>query len=219
MRTNVQFSSIDRELKSLLVTSAEPTEGKTTIAANLAVVFAQSGRRTILIDGDMRRPEVHNKFGINNIKGLTSIFFTHTNNGIKDDDIIVKSPIENLQVLTTGKLPPNPSEILASVKMKLLLEKIKGDTEIMIIDTPPVLAVADAVMLAPLVDGVLIVVAPGKTTVTAARNMIEQLQRSQARILGVVIKFMDGRGKNYARRYGYVARYTKYKHYYQSKDA
>jgi capsular exopolysaccharide synthesis family protein len=217
LRTNVQFASIDRDLKSMLVTSAEPTEGKTTIAANLAVVFAQSGRKTVIIDADMRRPDVHKKFDISNSEGLTSIFYRKLDNHFNSEDKIVKSPIENLQILSSGKLPPNPSEILASVKMKRLIEKIKAENDILIIDSPPILAVTDAVILSPLVDGVLIVIAPGKTTFTAAKNMIEQLQRSKARILGVVIKFMDGRGKRYARRYGYATR-SRYDHYYKSDD-
>jgi capsular exopolysaccharide synthesis family protein len=217
LRTNVQFASIDRDLKSLLVTSAEPTEGKTTIVANLAVVFAQSGRKTVIIDADLRRPDVHKKFDISNSEGLTSIFYRQTDNHFNSEDKIVKYPIDNLQILTSGKLPPNPSEILSSVKMKHLIEKIKADNDVVIIDSPPILAVTDGVVLSPLVDGVLIVVAPGKTTYTAAKNMIEQLQRSKARILGVVIKFMDGRGRRYARRYGYATR-SRYEHYYQSDE-
>ena len=217
LRTNVQFASIDRELKSLLVTSSEPTEGKTTIAANLAVVFAQSGRDTLLIDADLRRPEVHNRFDLSNQEGLTSHFFKTPQAQHENTDDFLKTPFENLHVLTTGKLPPNPSEILASSKMKNLIEAFKGKTEMLIIDSPPVLAVTDAVVLSPLVDGVLLVVAPGKTKTNAARNTIEQLQRSQAKILGVVIKFMDGRGRKFARRYGYATR-SEYERYYQSTD-
>lgn len=217
LRTNVQFASIDRELKSFLVTSSEPTEGKTTIAANLAVVFAQSGRDTLLIDADLRRPEVHNRFDIGNHAGLTSLFFNPIDNPHDHLGDHLQNPFESLRVLTTGKLPPNPSEILASSKMKRIVEKIKNETEMLIIDTPPVLAVTDAVVLSPLVDGVLLVVAPGKTKITAARNTIEQLKRSQAKILGVVIKFMDGRGRRYARRYGYATR-SEYERYYQSED-
>jgi polysaccharide biosynthesis transport protein len=217
LRTNVQFASIDKELNSVLVTSAEPTEGKTTIASNLAVVFAQSGRKTMLIDADLRRPNLHKKFNINNSRGLTSIFYQRISYNIDNDDLVIKSPIENLQVLTTGKLPPNPSEILASSKMKHLIERITKETEMVIIDSPPVLAVTDAVVLSPLVDGVLIVVASGKTSVTAARNMIEQLERSNAKILGVVLKFKDGGGRRYARRYGYAVR-DQYKRYYQPED-
>lgn len=217
LRTNVQFASIDKDLNSVLVTSAEPTEGKTTIASNLAAVFAQSGRKTMLIDADLRRPNLHKKFDLNNSRGLTSIFYQRMNNIIDNDDSILKSPIENLQVLTTGKLPPNPSEILASTRMRQLIERIKKEMDMVILDTPPVLAVTDAVVLSPLVDGVLIVVASGKTSVTAVRNMVEQLERSKAKILGVVLKFMDGGGRRYARRYGYAVR-DQYKHYYQAED-
>lgn len=217
LRTNVQFASIDRDLKSLLVTSAEPTEGKTTITANLAVVFAQSGRKTVVIDADLRRPNLHRKFDISNFVGLTSILYRQIDQQFNSEDKILKSPIDNLQILTSGELPPNPSEILASEKMKCLIEKIKADNDILIIDSPPVMVVTDAVVLSPLVDGVLIVVAPGKTTFAAAKSMIEQLQRSKARILGVVITFMDGRGKSYARRYGYATR-SHYAHYYKSDD-
>jgi polysaccharide biosynthesis transport protein len=110
LRTNVQFASIDRDLKSLLVTSAEPTEGKTTIVANLAVVFAQSGRKTVIIDADLRRPDVHKKFDISNSEGLTSIFYRQIDNHFNSEDKIVKSPIDNLQILTSGKLPPIPQK-------------------------------------------------------------------------------------------------------------
>jgi len=217
LRTNLLFASIDRDLRSFLVTSAEPTEGKTTIAANLAVVFAQSGRDTLLIDADLRRPEVHNRFDLSNQDGLTSLFFRQSNSPEVAHSTFLKSPFENLRVLTTGKLPPNPSEILASTKMKDLIETFKSETEMLIIDTPPVLAVTDAVVLSPQLDGVLLVVAPGKTKMAAARNMIEQLERSKTKILGVVIKFMDGRGRRYARRYGYATR-SEYERYYQSDD-
>ena len=217
LRTNLLFASIDRDLRSFLVTSAEPTEGKTTIAANLAVVFAQSGRDTLLIDADLRRPEVHNRFDLSNQDGLTSLFFRQSSSPEVAHSTFLKSPFENLRVLTTGKLPPNPSEILASTKMKDLIETFKSETEMLIIDTPPVLAVTDAVVLSPQLDGVLLVVAPGKTKMAAARNMIEQLERSKTKILGVVIKFMDGRGRRYARRYGYATR-SEYERYYQSDD-
>ena len=218
LRTNMQFASIDQELKSFLVTSAEPTEGKTTIAANLALVFAQAGRDTLLLDADLRRPQVHRRFNLNNHDGLTSLFFHPGNDSNGNFKDVLHTPFSNLNVLTSGKVPPNPSETLASEKMKNLLAQLKDESEILIIDTPPVLAVTDAVVLSPLVDGVLIVVAPGRTKGAAARAMIEQLQRSKAKILGVAVKFMDGGGRRYALRYGYANRYYQYKNYYQSDE-
>lgn len=212
LRTNVQFASVDRQLKSVLVTSAEPGEGKTTIATNLAIVFAQAGINTYMIDCDLRRPDLHTRFDLSNHIGLTTIFYRL---GSQKIEAYWQKPINSLNVLTAGSLPPNPAEILGSKRMQELIEKVKENADMLVIDSPPVLAVTDAVVLAPQVDGVLIVVQPGKTKMKAARAMLSELRRANARILGVAIKFMGGKGRrNYARRYGYYAR-SKYDHYYQ----
>lgn len=213
LRTNVNFASVDRQLKSLLITSAEPGEGKTSIATNLAIVFAQSGLNTFIVDADLRRPALHTRFDLSNHNGLTAFFYRMRTLKLED---CWQTPFKNLNVLTAGSLPPNPAEILGSRRMQDLLADLKEQAEMLIIDSPPVLAVTDAVLLAPLVDGVLVVVQPGKTRHKAARAMLEELQRANANILGVAIKFMGGkRGRRYARRYGYYAR-SKYDRYYHA---
>ena len=202
LRTNVMFASVDNELKSILVTSAEPGEGKTVVSANLAVVFAQSGRKTVAMDADLRHPQLHKRFDISNNRGITSLFYDRRDLEI-DQFWRTTGSNENLKVLTSGKLPPNPAELLASERMKKLLADVKNRSDMLVIDSPPVLAVTDAVILASLVDGVLIVIQPGKTKFGTARHTIEELNRANANILGVVIKFMGGRGSKYAKRYGY----------------
>ena len=208
LRTNVNFASVDRQLRSILVVSAEPAEGKTTVASNLAVVFAQSGLETYLVDCDLRRPQLHTRFDLSNQVGLTSLFYQRANGDLDD---YLQTPFKQLNVLTAGSLPPNPAELLGSQRMVQLLEKIKKESEILILDTPPVLAVTDAVVLSSFVDGILIVVQPGKTRLKATQTMLEELRRADARILGVAVKIV---GKSrHARRYGYYAR-TKYDNYY-----
>ena len=213
LRTNVNFASVDHRLRCLLITSAEPGEGKSTIAANLAVVLAQSGLNTGIIDCDLRKPSIHTFFGLNNYIGLTSLFKDAGNHHIKD---FWQKPFGRLEVLTSGPLPPNPSEILGSQRMKKVLEMLRKEFDILVIDSPPVLAVTDAVVLAQLVDGVLLVVQPGKTKLKTIQTMLKELRLANANILGVAIKFMGGKsGRRYSRRYGYYNR-EKYDHYYQA---
>ena len=214
LRTNVQFAALDRPLKTILVTSAGPSEGKSTVAANLAVVFAQSGLSTVLVDCDFRRPAVHRYFDLSNRVGMSALFFqsdVHLNGSCRD------TTIPNLNVMTTGSLPPNPAELLASQRMKDLLGQVGQRAEVAILDAPPVLAVADATILSPLADGVLLVVQPGRTHISAARQAVEQLRRADARILGVVVNMLDLKSARYAYRYGYHY-YAKdsYKTYYGS---
>lgn len=216
LRTNVQFASVDKALNSILVTSSEPREGKTAIAVNLGVVFAQSGLKTTMIDCDMRRPAVHARFGLNNNSGLTSFFYRSHSSNIEE---YYKKPFTNLnlQILTSGSIPPNPSELLTSNRMKGILGQIKKDSEIVIIDSPPVLVVTDAVILSPQVDGVLLVVQPGKTKIPAAKETVDQLKRAKANILGVVIKFVEGKRNRGTGRYGYYTR-SKYDSYYRADE-
>jgi len=215
LRENVRFSSIDQPLQTLLVTSPEPSEGKSTVSANLACVFAQAGVDTILIDCDLRKPALHTFFDTSNNYGLTSMLF--------DQDLVIDkekwyTPIENLHMISSGKLPPNPAELIASKRMKHFLKEINKQAELIILDTPPIQVVTDALSLASEADGVLLVVKPGETHTTAASLTVEQLRRAQARILGVVLNPLDLKRSQYAYRYAYKNGRSGYQHYYHEAD-
>jgi non-specific protein-tyrosine kinase len=215
LRTNVGFASIDRPLETLLVTSAEPGEGKTTVISNLAVVIAQNGHSVTLLDCDLRHPTVHRRFGLTNRQGISRLFF-QPNEQLNGSCQATR--VENLSVLTTGQLPPNPAELLGSQRMQSILGMVREKTDMVLIDTPPTLAVTDASVLAPAVDGVLLVVRPGKTHASAARQTVEQLRRVNARLLGVVLNNLDMRGSRYSYRYHYYRDYSAYQHYYGVKS-
>ena len=208
LRTNIQCANIDQPVQTLLVTSAEPLEGKTTIAANLAVVNAQNGRDVTLIDCDLRRPTIHRRFRLPNQKGFSTLFIS-TLDAL--DDIRQATSIPHLSVLTTGPLPPNPAELIASRRMGEILKRIQARGDMIIIDTPPTLAVTDASILAPVMDGVVLVMTPGVTKRMAARQMVEQLSRVGGKILGVVFNnFNENRASYNYRSNKYYARYGKY---------
>lgn len=184
LRTALQFSAIDQPLHTLLVTSASPSDGKTSIASNLAVVMAQNQRSVITIDADFRRPQLHKMFSLTNRIGLTD-YFIRVNDVI--ESVINKTSIKGLNVVTSGSIPPNPSELLNSAKMLEVIKQLGGKFSTVILDSPPILAVTDALILAPHADGVLLVVNPKKTKRGAFKHAIEQLNRVNANILGVVI--------------------------------
>ena len=184
LRTNIDFSSLDRAIHTLLVTSVAPHENKSITVANLAVSLAQGDKRTILVDADVRRPALHTLFGLNNDKGLTSLF------------IDTKGPIElalqtvnvpNLQVLTSGPLPPNPAELLGSQRMLDVIEALKSRADIILFDAPPVIAVTDASVLGTRVDGVLLVVQAGQTRREQAKRAKQQLEKLHIRVIGAVL--------------------------------
>lgn len=184
LRTNIDFSGLDRSIHALLVTSVAPVAGKSLTLANLAVAMAQGDKRTILVDADLRRPTLHTLFGLNNDKGLTSLF------------IDAKGPIEpalkdvavpNLQVLTSGPLPPNPAELLGSQRMLDVIAALKQRADIVLFDAPPVIAVTDAAVLGKRVDGVVLVVDAGQTRREHARRAKEQLEKLNIRIVGAVL--------------------------------
>ncbi len=211
LRENVKFSSIDRKLHTLLITSPEPGEGKSTIAANLAVVFAQAGVDTILLDSDLRRPALHKFFGANNRFGLSSLLLQGSDSF---DNTMTHSPIRNLRIIFSGSLPPNPAELLASERMKKFLENLKQLADLIILDTPPIMAVTDAATLAPNVDGVVLVIHPGKTRASVAKQTVEQLKLAQAKVLGVVLNPLDLKNSRYAYRYGHKNGRSYYREYY-----
>jgi non-specific protein-tyrosine kinase len=182
LRTNVQLSSIDEALRTLLVTSAGPDEGKSTTLANLGVAFAQAGHRTILVDSDLRRPSLHALFGIPNDRGLTTML-------LQDDAPapLVETPIEGLRLLPSGPVPPNPSELLASRRLEGAIARLVGDADLVLFDSPPALAVSDAAVLSRRVDGVVLVVSAGRTRREHAARARQVLERAGARLLGVVL--------------------------------
>jgi tyrosine-protein kinase len=208
LRTNIQFANIDQPINTLLITSAEPLEGKSTISANLAVVNAQNGRDVTLVDCDLRRPTIHKRFGLPNKAGFSTLFISTLD---AMDTIRQATKIPHLSVLTTGPLPHNPAELIASRRMIEILKRIRAKGDMIILDTPPALAVTDASILAPVVDGVLLVLTPGSTKRMAARDMVEQITRVGGNILGVVFNnFSESRGAYAYRSNKYYSRYGKY---------
>jgi succinoglycan biosynthesis transport protein ExoP len=207
LRTNLQFSSLDTPLRSLVVTSAVATEGKTTTAANLAVVMAQAGNRIVLVDGDLRRPSAHKLFGLSNGTGLTTALVEDPRalNGY-----LQETGIENLRVLTAGPIPPNPQELLGSQRMEELLRRLEEEADIVVLDTPPTLVVSDANVLAARASGVLMVVNAGKTRRAAVRQAVEGLRKVGANVLGCVLNMVSTRGGRSS--YYYSSYY--YSHYY-----
>jgi non-specific protein-tyrosine kinase len=207
LRTNIQFASVDKPIKSLLVTSIAPSEGKTTVASNLGIAMAQGGRNVIMIDADLRKPKMHRRLNLPNRKGLTSLFMQPD---MLLDGTVQKTDTNNLYVMTAGNLPPNPSELLSSDRMVEILKSIRNHADVVMIDTPPILAVTDAVVLSQRVDGVLIVIKTGSTKTTAAQQTVHQLRRLNANILGVVLNAVPTRGS----RYYYSNEYYSYREYY-----
>jgi non-specific protein-tyrosine kinase len=211
LRTNLQFSSLDKPLRSLVVTSALAAEGKTTTAANLAVVLAQDGKRVVLVDADLRRPNIHKLLGLPNRAGLTI--------ALVDDPValggyIRDTEVENLRVLTAGPVPPNPQEMLGSKRMADLLDKLKESADIVIVDTPPALAVADANVLATRTDGVLLIVNTGHTRRGAIQQAVDGLRKVGSNLVGGVLNMVPTRkGGGYYYQYHYY-----YSDYRQDAD-
>lgn len=187
IRTNLQFASIDQELESLLVTSSLPGEGKSMTIANLAVVYAQQGKRVLLIDADLRKPTVHYTFRLDNLRGLSNVLI----NEIELEEAISSSDVNNLDIITCGPIPPNPSELLGSERMRSMLEEANELYDIVLFDTPPVLVVPDAQILANIVDGTLLVIHSGVTEQDPAIKAKESLEQSTGQLLGVVLNGRD----------------------------
>lgn len=210
IRTNVTFAGVDTPLRRVLITSPTPQDGKTMVSTNLAVVMAQGERRVTLIDADLRRPKVHQKFGLQNRVGLTDMFTTQAEGFAK---IAHSNGVPRLTIVTSGPLPPNPAELLTSQKMVRIMDQLGKECDLLLIDTPPVMTVSDAAGLAPAMDGVILVVRPGTTKMTAFKQTVEQLRAVGAKILGVVMNEVNPRSRRYG--YYYSRYYSKYSHYYQ----
>jgi non-specific protein-tyrosine kinase len=214
LRTNVNYTGVDRPVRVILVTSSEPGEGKSTTISNLAVVMAQNGSRVILVDCDMRHPRLHAYFKLPNRVGMSTLF-AHLEAFI---GACQSTSVPGLSVITTGALPPNPAELMSSKTMQAILGVMRQTADIILIDTPPVLAVTDAAALAPSVDGVLLVAQPGKTRSSAFRQTLDQLKQVNARVLGVVLNNVVTHGKSYGYHYKEYRNYTAYQHYYGNTD-
>lgn len=184
LRTNLEFSSLDRPLRSLLVTSAAPEEGKSTLLANLAVSIAQAEKQVILADCDLRRPAQHTLFGLKDSPGLTTML---RDGATLSDPPLQDTSVPGLKVLTSGPLPPNPPDVLSSQRMEQALAALLDRCDILLLDAPPIIAVTDAAILAARADAVLLVVNAGKTRREHAQRAKALLEHVNARLLGVVL--------------------------------
>ena len=210
VRTNLQFTSVDKPIRTLLITSPSPSDGKTTIAANLGVVIAQNGKRVALIDADLRRPNIHKVFDIPNRMGLSGLFVMPE---VNLDGSLQKTITEGLYTLPAGDVPPNPAELLGSEKLSEILRLVSEKADMVIIDSPPIVAVTDSAVLAHRVDGVILVVKPGVTKIAAARQAFEQLNRVGANVVGVILNEVDFAQSRY-HYYQYKGYYYGYRSYY-----
>jgi non-specific protein-tyrosine kinase len=194
LRTNVEFAQVDRPCRTLVVTSANPCEGKSTVAVNLAVAMAQAGKRVLLVDADLRRPAVHQTLGLGNEAGLTNLLVQ----GGEPIDLVQATSLPGfLLVLTSGPIPPNPAELLGSARMAELLVRLADMVDHVILDTPPVLAVADPVVLAGRTDGAILVVDANHTSTHALKRAREALDRAGTNILGVALNKLSGQSSGY----------------------
>ncbi len=200
LRTNVQFTSVDSKTKKIMVTSSGPREGKSTTAANLAVSIAQSGKSVLVIDADLRNPTQHKMFQLGNFEGLSSFL---AQNQEDSHNFIKETEIPGVKVLTGGPIPPNPAELVGSQRMKRLIEEVSEQFDVVLIDTPPIIAVTDAAILAQEVDGVILVLASGEVNKEYAQLAKEQLDKVGAKILGAVLNKADMNTSDYYYYYYY----------------
>ena len=197
LRTNIQYSSFDKEYKVIMVTSSEPGEGKSTTAGNLALCLAQGDKKVILVDCDLRKPSLHKKFKVSNKIGLSDVII-----GKEELVTAFHRYNKNLVILTSGKIPPNPSEMLSSKTMTVLLEELKNNFDYIILDTPPVQAVTDSQILSTKSDGTIIVVKAERTKKDSVENSINLLKKVNANIIGTVLNGVDNSRNKYYYYYG-----------------
>lgn len=198
IRTNIQFSSADDDIRSFMVTSASPGEGKSTTAANLAVVFAQQGKRVLLVDGDLRKPTMHYTFQATNTMGLTNVLTRQATLM----EAVQATDVEKLDLLSSGPIPPNPAELLSSRMMDQMLAEAYKQYDLVIFDSPPVLAVTDAQVLANQCQGTVLVVKSGETELENALKAKELLETAKAKLLGAVLNNKSMKESSYYYYYG-----------------
>lgn len=202
LRTALEFYSVDQPLRTLLVTSAGPEEGKTTVVTNLAIIHARSNKKVLLLDADMRRPNVHIQLDLSNRIGLSDII----RGRIEPSEALHHQPqgIQNLDVITSGSLPPNPAELIASERMSKIIKQLLDNYDLIFIDTPPAI-VTDAQILSNKMDGVLFVIKPGKTRAITALTPLEEFQRVGAKMIGVIMNQIPRNREYYYGGYGYYS--------------
>lgn len=193
IRTNIEFASVDTNLHSLIVTSANPSEGKTTTTANMAVVFAQQGKKVLLIDADMRKPAMHQMFQVDNIFGLTNVL-THSE---RLEKCVQTTSVDSLHFLACGPIPPNPAELLGSKSMQELLAQAYSMYDLVIFDLPPILAVTDAQIMANVCDASILVVRSESTEKETAVKAKGLLESAKGKLLGVVLNDRESEQGSY----------------------
>ncbi|HJU89861.1 MAG TPA: polysaccharide biosynthesis tyrosine autokinase [Gemmatimonadaceae bacterium] len=208
LRTNLAFARVEQEVRTIVLTSPGPADGKSTTVANLAITFAQQGQRTLLIDADLRRAVIDKLFDVPRSPGLTDVLVGEAMLA----DAVREAAIPNLAVIGSGRFPPNPAELLGSTAMRDVLRECSAEFDIVLLDSPPLLAVTDAAVLATMTDGAILIVRVGSTPKAATRRAMMQLQTVRARILGSVLNDVDFRQGAFAGGYGY------YYYYYYGQD-
>lgn len=199
LRTNIQYASVDKELKTIMITSPNPGEGKSTTIANLAITFAQQGMKVLLVDADLRKPTIHYTFHINNTIGLSDVLLKRATIG----DAIKETPVADLYILPSGTLPPYPAELLGSTAMSQLIERVKVDFDIVFFDTPPLFAVTDAQILANKCDASILVVKSGFTEKEGAIRAKDILMNVSSKLLGIVLNNKKMKDSGYQTTYYY----------------
>jgi len=215
LRTNIQFASVDTSLRTLLITGPGPSAGKSFMTANLGVVMAQQGRRVVIVDADLRKPRQHKIFGLPNNVGLTTLLLVENEENISP--FLQETEVENLRVLTSGTIPPNPSELLGSRRMGELIETLLQDADVILFDTPPALAVTDAIVLSKKTNGVLVIARSGHTRQPALLQALMELERAGAHVLGVALNMLPRKRAGYYYSYYYYS-YGHYDEYYSDGD-
>jgi capsular exopolysaccharide synthesis family protein len=206
------FLSAEKRMKAIVVTSAGPQEGKTITAVSLAISLAQTGKRVLLVDTDMRKPRIHKSFGLENSNGISNFLISD----ISLSEVTVPSGIQNLTICPCGPIPPNPAELMYTQRFKEFIRDARESFDIVIFDSPPVAAVTDGVVISKSVDGVIIVAKAKKTTKNAVLQVKKQLKDVNAHIIGMVLNEIDLESKEY--NYYYYSYYYRHYRYYYGAD-
>jgi capsular exopolysaccharide synthesis family protein len=199
LRTSLRYLSPDQDYRAILVTSPGPGEGKSTVLANLAVALAQSGKTVVVFDTDLRRPSQHHIFDVPNDVGLTNLLVGES----RLDSVVRKLEVENLSIITSGPIPPNPSELLQSPRMQAVLAEARSKYEYVLLDSPPVLPITDAAILSSQVDGVIMIIKSGQTRVDHAREAQQTIEKARGKLVGAVLNLVRYEGDDYRYYYYY----------------